>query len=222
MSQAPLIPFSGPQSQLYQSVEKNGWGLTLLGGLTGTADSVIGAPGRAIIKGDSYALGQAYGSLALAAATDGAWRWLGVGETGIVPNTFGAIPERITTSRGIPIEPSPGQTTTILGSYRADMQNIIENQLNYPKTSDFGPKPSGFNVLNVDTPLKGDAFWDQYNQPFLDSAITRGDPIRLATPPEDNFLYRSDGSLTGYGREIQYLSGKGYYFDPVSHSMVKR
>ncbi len=61
------------------------------------------------------------------------------------------------------------------------MPDIINNQLHYPKTTDFDAKPGGFDLLNTPdgyykTP---DQFWDEYNKPFLDDAISRGDSISL-------------------------------------------
>jgi hypothetical protein len=70
-----------------------------------------------------------------------------------VPNSFrksfGDIPESVTTTSGIPIQPTQSKTTTILRNYVEDMDSIINQQLKYPKTTDFEAKPGGFNVLNV-------------------------------------------------------------------------
>lgn len=65
------------------------------------------------------------------------------------------------------------------------MQSVNVDQTEIPKGADFGPKPGGFNLLNVDTELTGDDFWKAYNQPFLDEAVSRGDPIYLATVPKN-------------------------------------
>lgn len=56
-----------------------------------------------------------------------------------------------------------------------------------PKSYDFGDKKGGFNILNIpDNVAKNfeGAFWDSYNRPFLDDAISRGDDIALATIPK--------------------------------------
>ena len=104
------------------------------------------------------------------------------------------------------------------------MDDIINNQLRYPKTTDFDAKPDGFDVLNVpDEYYKSpDQFWDKYNRPFLDDAISRGDNISLATTPTQDVLEYPDGSLRGYGREINYLRANGYSYDPNTNQMVRR
>jgi hypothetical protein len=152
-----------------------------------------------------------------------------LGGSGGVPDTvapsatgpFGNVPPSLTSNSGVLISATPGQTTTILGRFEPDMNNIINEQLEYPQTTDFGAKPGGYNVLNVDTTLTGDAFWDTYNQPFLDAAVSRGDPIPMATPVTYDSMYRGDGTLTGYGREVQYLTSQGYSYDPLSGTMYK-
>jgi len=53
-----------------------------------------------------------------------------------------------------------------------------------------------------------------YNQPFLDAALARGDPIRLATPPSSDVTRYADGSPTGFGRELEYLQQLGRYYNP--------
>ncbi len=102
------------------------------------------------------------------------------------------------------------------------MDNIINDQLAYPQTTDFGPKLGGYNVLNVDTTLTGNTFWDAYNQPFLDAAVSRGDSIAMATPVTDDVMFNTDGTLTGYGREIQHLTSQGYTYDPLLNVMYKK
>jgi hypothetical protein len=135
---------------------------------------------------------------------------------------FGNVPDSINTSSGIPIQPTPRTTTTVLGSYANDMNDIINRQLSYPKTTDFGPKPGGFNVLNVPDEMykTPDQFWNEINRPFLDAAMKRGDEIPLATRPTADLLYRDDGSLTGFGREVQHLTTNGYHYDAVTGKMV--
>ncbi|MBN8432173.1 putative Ig domain-containing protein [Microbulbifer salipaludis] len=144
-----------------------------------------------------------------------------------IPNNrrkgFGVIPESVTTTSGVPIQPTPGKTTTILGNYVEDMDNIINQQLKYPKTIDFDAKPGGFNVLNVPDEMykTPDQFWDEINKPFLDMAIKRGDEIPLATKPRTDILYRDDGTLTGYGREIEHLINNGYSYDSATGKMIR-
>ncbi len=56
-------------------------------------------------------------------------------------------------------------------------------------------------------------FWNEYNKPFLDKAIARGDEIFMATPINNKTMYVKNGSaLTGYGREYYYLLGHGYIY----------
>lgn len=138
--------------------------------------------------------------------------------------TFGKVPETIKTSSGTDIHPASGKTTTILGSFKSDMNNVINGQLEYPKTTDFGGKPDGYNVLNVPDDLykTPDQFWHDYNKPFVDQAIERGDPISLATAPTDDVLINPQtGGLTGFGREITYLQSSGYEYNPTTSQMIK-
>ena len=47
----------------------------------------------------------------------------------------------------------------------------------------------------------------------------------LATRPDPSIkglLTRSDGTLTGFGREIDYLKSKGYIYDSGAERMVKK
>ncbi|WP_417810324.1 hypothetical protein [Thalassospira alkalitolerans] len=72
-----------------------------------------------------------------------------------------------------------------------------------------------------------DKFWDQYNKPFLDAAIERGDDIVLATKPIDDYLNRIDpvtGSQvrTGFGKEYDYLKSNGYEYDSITSMMRKQ
>lgn len=115
-----------------------------------------------------------------------------------------------------------GKTTTVLGSYFTDMKAII-TELDLPKSTDFGPKPNGFNILNVDVPpdYPKDQFWIEYNKPFLDEAIARGDEIILATEPVGKAIANDANELTGFGREYAYLTDQGYHYDAISKKMIK-
>ena len=148
------------------------------------------------------------------------------GEKALSKSTqFGNVPKEITTSSGIVIKPTDGKTTTVLGSFSSDMDNIVNGKLAYPKTTDFGTKPGGYNVLNVPdtmfTSRTPDQFWNEVNVPFLDSAMQRGDPIYIATKPSAAALLKADGSLTGFGREIKYLTSNGYRYNPSTGLMTK-
>ena len=57
-----------------------------------------------------------------------------------------------------------------------------------------------------------DQFWNEYNKPFLDKAIARGDEIIMTTVLNQNTLYDEVGNLTGYGREYYYLLEHGYTY----------
>lgn len=116
---------------------------------------------------------------------------------------------------GVELISTPGKTTTILGRYGSDTGAIID-ELGLPKSTDFSGNPGGFNLLNTPDELYEqlgpDGFWNQYNKPFLDAAIERGDEILMATPINNSTLYTTTGDLTGYGREYYYLLSKGYEY----------
>ena len=112
---------------------------------------------------------------------------------------------------GIEIIAEPNATTTILGRYNMDTKNIIE-ELQLPKTTDFSGNEGGFVLLNTPDELykTPNPFWREYNKPFLDAAISRGDVIWMATPINHGTLYTKNGELTGHGKEYFYLCSKGY------------
>jgi hypothetical protein len=130
-------------------------------------------------------------------------------------------------SSGATLKANPDKTTTILGSYKEDMANILEEMGNV-KSTDLGAKKGGFNVLNVPDELYDpNTFWDLYNKPWLDEAIHRGDDIVIVTKPEGNVLTRIDYStgevvLTGFGQEIDYLTKNGYVYDTGTNTMKVR
>jgi len=117
---------------------------------------------------------------------------------------------------GVELISTPNKTTTILGRYGSDTGAIIK-ELQIPKNIDFSGNPGGFNLLN--TPdylydkLGADGFWEEYNKPFLDAAIKRGDEIIIATPiTNDNLYLPGTTELTGFGREYFYLLDCGYEY----------
>jgi hypothetical protein len=136
------------------------------------------------------------------------------------------FPRELQTSSGIVIRANPDKTTTVLGSFRADTDNIM-SWLDYPKSMVVGgsPAPGSFNRLNIPdeiaAKLGSERFWNEVNKPFLDAAIKRGDDIVLTTRPDVKFLFKADGSLTFFGREIQYLESRGFNYDAVSGSMKR-
>ena len=85
------------------------------------------------------------------------------------------------------------------------------------------------NLLNVpDNFFKNsETFWLEYNKPWLDKAIARGDIIKMATEPTlDNlYVFNHDINLyeiTGFGREYEYLLEYGYKYDSLTKSMIKK
>jgi hypothetical protein len=67
-----------------------------------------------------------------------------------------------------------------------------------------------------------DEFWEMVNKPWLDEAIARGDKFRLVSDPaEEIAIYVTDDAgkfvldngnkiKSIFGREIDYLTAKGY------------
>lgn len=137
-------------------------------------------------------------------------------------DTAAVVPEVVVPSTGDVLKATKDVTTTLLGNYKQDMQGVIE-QLGNKKSLDFGAKPGEFNVLNVPDDLNKapDQFWNEYNKPFLDQAIARGDDIRLVSEPVPELLKKPTGELTGFGREFQYLEKQGYSYDATLKTMVK-
>jgi len=117
----------------------------------------------------------------------------------------------------------PGKTTTVLGRYTDDMKDII-SELDYPKTLDFDGKPGGFNVLNAPDELykTSDQFWAEYNKPFLDAAIERGDDIVLATRPQKHYFDLTQTPKSGFEREFKHLLKNDYIFDENTMKMIKK
>lgn len=120
-----------------------------------------------------------------------------------------------------------GKTTTILGTFKDDTRNILEETGNF-KSLSYDGHEGGFNLLNVPDELSnapGVDFWNDYNVPFLDEAIGRGDIFYLATEPNQDSMFRfnKDTGLyerTGFGKEIEYLKEKGYVFVESLMQMV--
>ena len=64
------------------------------------------------------------------------------------------------------------------------------------------------------------AFWEDFNQPWLDVAIARGDRVYRASPLTDIYRFSSTSQLTGFGDKIEYLESSGYNYDPITKMMV--
>ena len=131
-------------------------------------------------------------------------------------------------SSGVNLKANPNKTTTVLGSFGKDMKNII-NEMGNVKSTYFGGKKGGFNVLNVSDDMYKTAnqFWDEVNVQWLDDAIARGDDFILATKPTDDMLWKIDPltrtkTLTGFGREYKHMISNGYAYDPVTSMMVRK
>jgi len=139
---------------------------------------------------------------------------------------WSSSPAGLNTSAGV-IPSNPNKTTTVLGRWSPDMQGVIgdapksiDGQLvpgsALPKTEDFGPKPGGFNVLNVPKNVEdaaGGQFFEQVNKPFLDEAIKRGDDIALGTIPtvKDQIILPKTGALNGnFAKELDHLVRNNY------------
>ena len=143
---------------------------------------------------------------------------------------FGSIKTQLdyTTSTGLKLQGTTGKTTTIIGNYNDDMKYIVD-ELGNIKSTNFGSKNGGFNILNVPdeefSRLGREGFWKKYNEPWLQSAIDRNDIIKVATYPGDSVRYWFDADsvrhLTGYGRELQVLEDAGYIYDSIIHSFIK-
>jgi len=146
----------------------------------------------------------------------------------LTPVVISNMPKELShqASSGVKLVANPDKTTTILGSYGSDTSKIID-ELDYPKNLDFEAKQGGFNVLNTPDEFykTPDQFWNQYNQPFLDKAIQRGDDIVLSTKPNAGTLNRKSASggieRSGFGQEIDYLKSKGYRYEPSTNMMIK-
>ena len=164
-------------------------------------------------------------------------------------------------SSGAKIISNPNKTATIVGNYTrypytvGDMKTLVgEELLGNLKTSQFSAKKGGFNVLNVsDEAIAShggfNEFWDKFNRPWLDEAITRGDDIWAASNPLELNLLFKDLSLvpvnslktsealanylknlndpavlnkiTGFGKETQVLSQNGYIYNSTTKMFVK-
>jgi hypothetical protein len=134
-------------------------------------------------------------------------------------------------SSGVRLERTPDKTTTILGNYNKDMSHIIR-ELGNVKSTDFGPRVSNFNVLNVPDEFYKNPkqFWNEFNQPWLESVISRKDKILMATKPEfgsENLLFRRNYKtgkyeLSGFGKEYHYLRKNGYILNSETMQMVPK
>ena len=108
---------------------------------------------------------------------------------------------------GVKLVSNPSKTTTILGRYDDDMKYIINDlKINDVYVDGLSPNVGGFNVLNITKEYEYSKFWDMYNKPFIDAAVSRGDHILMATKPTLDKLFKAGSTeLTGFGKEFYYL-----------------
>lgn len=128
---------------------------------------------------------------------------------------------------GAVIRSTPGKTTTLLGSYRTDMKNVIKELGSRKGTlsDNLAPKPNGFNVLNVDDKIadsmSSDQFWKEIDQPWLDTAIERGDVFGFPSSVTADTFFKNSDEMTMFARECQYLLEHGA-LDPATAKQVER
>lgn len=133
-------------------------------------------------------------------------------------------------SSGANLVTNEGKTTTILGSYKSDIKNIID-ELGNIKSTDLGPRVDGFNLLNIpdSSYFTPDQFWKEYNQPWLQNAVDRNDRIIMATEPNhrNSSITHTDPitqtkRLSGFGKEYKYLRDQGYIYDKNTKEMIRK
>ncbi|HEX8577041.1 MAG TPA: hypothetical protein VF677_12175 [Flavobacterium sp.] len=119
------------------------------------------------------------------------------------------MPERV-------IATKPKETVTLIGNFIKDTRKVLA-EIDFPKSTNFGPKNGEFNLLNVpDEKIKNfSTFWEDFNRPWLDQATSRGDDVIVLSDRSDQkLLYKSTGEITGFGKEIKYMDdlvNKGIY-----------
>lgn len=101
------------------------------------------------------------------------------------------------------------------------------NILRSPKWGDIQAKY--IEILNSGDELKywktvTDEFWETVNKPWLDDAIARGDKFRFVSDPSSEsatYVTKNNGEFildngnkvkSIFGREVDYLTSKGYRF----------
>ncbi len=152
----------------------------------------------------------------------------GLGNAGVRGFNPTIRPLSFVPSTGERIVANPNKTTTILGRWNPDMENIkpLMGADDFNVGTEFGrvtQNKGGYNFLDVPDPIfkaAGDNFFEGYNKPWLDQAITRGDDIVLTTKPASRFdIMTPDGTLKGsYARELEHLANQNYKPTNVSPS----
>lgn len=124
-----------------------------------------------------------------------------------------------TPSSGTNLVGTRNRTTTILGRWNPDMMEVkrrmLEAEMNVGSAYGISSSQNGgFNFLNVpdDVANSSPDFFTEFNRPWLDNAMQRGDVIILATRPIDSSDYiTATGELKGmYARELKYLVDNDY------------
>lgn len=99
------------------------------------------------------------------------------------------------------------KTVTLIGTYLKDTKKALRD-LNYPESINFGAKNGDFNLLNVPKRFANESidFFKDYNLPWLKNAVERGDDIVVLSNKFDSkLLYKHNGELTGFGKEIEFM-----------------
>ena len=123
------------------------------------------------------------------------------------------------------ITTSQGKTTTVIGKWQDTRTGAGTSEIINSGLSKSGKNPGGINALAEEVPSDwpDQRIWDEVNEPWLKAATERGDVIRVTSNPLDNAQkYNSDGSLTFFGREIEFLEANGYYYDVTTYTFKLR
>lgn len=121
-------------------------------------------------------------------------------------------------SSGTKLVGNPKKTTTILGRWEPDMKIIIKKLIaeEFNVGTEYGivnSNKGGFNFLNIQVPYNKETFFEQFNMPWLQKAIERGDDIVLATIPKskheliDFYTNKLKGN---FAFELDYLIKNDY------------
>lgn len=115
---------------------------------------------------------------------------------------------------------SSNKVNTMLGRFRPDIANLF-NELGSFKNVGLGETKGGINILNKpDHYYDAMTWWNAYNKPWLDKAITRGDDIYLATiPTKADDIIKDDKLLGAYAEELKHIATRNY--KPKNISDVK-
>lgn len=127
----------------------------------------------------------------------------------------------------------PNKTITVVGKWKGELESLY-NELSkttdlnvYMKSGRFD-NPGGFNMLSIEdwsgvvkkakgkgilenTKAFDEFIWDEYNKPWLENAMVRGDDIIIWSDPidvrnlEKEFLIEGISGKSFYGREIDFI-----------------